>query len=119
MNSSLKNLIQYSIRNRQKVSVIIVWKLDRLARNTEDHFGLGKLFGNLGIRILSATETNENNSTGKLMRNIFRSFSEYENDIKRERTIMGMKNAINNSGRWLWKPPIGYIDQLGNLENQF
>ncbi len=105
--TQLKNLIKYCIGNKKKISALIVWKLDRLTRNVFDYAELTQHFGSLEIPILSATENNEDSSTGKLMRNIISSFAQYENDIKRERTINGMKRAIED-GRWAWRAPIGY-----------
>ncbi len=112
--TQLKILIKYCIVNKKNISSLIVWKLDRLTRNVGDYAELTKHFGSLGIRILSATENNEDNSTGKLMRNIISSFAQYENDIKRERTINGMKRVIE-SGRWAWQAPIGYKQSRDNL----
>jgi len=105
--TQLQKLIQYTVENKKRLNVIIIWKYDRLARNLSDQTELVKNFSSCGIRILSVTENNENNSAGKLMRNIFGSFAQYENDVKSERTINGMKHAILQ-GRWCWRAPLGY-----------
>ena len=112
--TQLKNLIKFCVENKKKISSLIVWKLDRLTRNVGDYAELTKNFASLEIVILSATENNEDNSTGKLMRNIISSFAQYENDIKKERTINGMKRAVED-GRWAWRAPIGYKQTRDNL----
>lgn len=105
--TELQGLIKYATENKKKLSALIIWKYDRLARNLSDQVELVKCFSLLGIRVLSVTENNEETSVGKLMRNIIGSFSQYENDIKSERTISGMKQALQQ-GRWCWLAPIGY-----------
>ncbi|MBI4232109.1 recombinase family protein [Candidatus Peregrinibacteria bacterium] len=92
--TELQKLIKYSVQNKKVLSALIVWKFDRFARNLSDQMELCKNFAQLGIRVLSATENNEDNSVGKLMRNIIGSFAQYENDIKSERTKQGMIEAI-------------------------
>ncbi len=69
----------------------------------------------MNMRILSATENNENTAAGRLMRNIIGAFAQFENDIKGERTREGMKQAVRE-GRWCWNAPRGYKfskDDLG------
>ncbi len=105
--TELQKLIKYSIENKKKLTTLIIWKYDRLARNLSDQMELVKNFAGLGIRVLSVTENNEDTSVGKLMRNIIGSFSQYENDIKAERTINGIKRCLEQ-GRWPWKGPAGY-----------
>lgn len=113
--TQLKKLIEYCVKNKKTLQAIIIWKYDRLARNLADQTDLVKNFSTLGIRLLSATETNDNNAAGKMMRNIIATFAQFENDVKAERTINGMKQAIEQ-GRWPWKAPVGYKqtrDQFG------
>ena len=105
--TELQKIIKYSIENKKDISALIVWKFDRFARNLSDQMELCKNFARLGIRVLSATENNEDTSVGKLMRNIIGSFAQYENDVKSERTTQGMIKALK-LGRWCWKAPHGY-----------
>jgi len=105
--TELQKLIKYVINKKKHITAIIIWKYDRLTRNLSDQTELVKNFSKLNVRVLSTTENNEENSTGKLMRNIIGSFAQYENDVKSERTISGMKQACKD-GRWCWPAPIGY-----------
>ena len=105
--TQLQRLIKYCIENKSNLTALIIWKYDRLERILSDQAELVKRFSQLGIRVLAVTENNEDNSVGRLMRNIIGSFAQYENDVKAERTISGMKKCIE-SGRWCWRAPIGY-----------
>jgi len=113
--TQLAKMIEYSIRNKKKLSALIIWKFDRLARNLSDQTELVKHFSLLNIRVLSVTENNEDNSMGNLMRNIIGSFSQFENDVKSERTVSGMKQAVKE-GRWCWPAPIGYTNAKDHTE---
>ena len=103
----LQNLIKYCIENKKNVDFIIVWRFDRFTRNLQDQFALFSKLQKYGITVISATENNEQNATGSLMRNIIGSFAQYENDVKSERVKAGMQQAFLE-GNWLWKAPIGY-----------
>ncbi len=53
------------------------------------------------------------NASGNLLRNITGAIAQYENELKAERTINGMKEALR-SGRWCWQPPWGYKRIIGS-----
>ncbi len=103
----LQNLIKYCVENKKNVDCIIVWRFDRFTRKLEDQIELFSKLQKYGITVISATENNERNATGNLMRNIIGSFAQYENDVKSERVKAGMQQAFLE-GNWLWKAPIGY-----------
>lgn len=103
----LQNLIRYCIENKKSIDSIIVWRFDRFTRKLEDQIALFDKLQKYGIKVISATENNEENATGNLMRNIIGSFAQYENDVKSERVKAGMQQAFLE-GNWLWKAPIGY-----------
>lgn len=105
--TELQKLIKYTVSNKRQLTAVIIWKYDRLARNLSDQTELIKHFAHCNIRVLSVTENNEDNSTGRLMRNIIGSFAQFENDVKSERTINGMKQRLQD-GRWCWHAPVGY-----------
>ena len=103
----LQNLIKFCIENKKSINCIIVWKFDRFTRKLEDQIELFGKMQKYNIRILSATENNEESAIGNLVRNVIGTFAQFENDIKSERVTAGMKEAFLQ-GNWLWKAPIGY-----------
>ncbi|GAH91798.1 unnamed protein product, partial [marine sediment metagenome] len=48
--TQLAKMIRYSVINKKKLSVLIIWKYDRLARNLGDQTELVKNFSLLNIR---------------------------------------------------------------------
>ena len=103
----LQNLIKFCIENKKSINCIIVWKFDRFTRKLEDQIELFGKMQKYNIRILSATENNEESAIGNLVRNVIGTFAQFENDIKSERVTAGMKEAFLE-GNWLWKAPVGY-----------
>lgn len=110
--TELYNLTRFIQANHHSLHAVIVWKFDRFARSLVDQLNLIRNFAAYGIRVLSATEINEDTAVGRLTRNMVGAFSQFENEVKAERTILGMKAAIR-SGRWMWRPPIGYRREIG------
>ena len=113
--TELKSMMEFCTQPRKKdIKALILWKIDRLARNMEDYYFLNDFFNKLGITILSATETNDNTAVGKLTRNMLSVFAQFENDQKSDRVKAGMKQAFIE-GKWLWKAPYGYNQINGNM----
>lgn len=104
---ALQDLLKFVSKKENKVDALIVWKYDRLARNMGDYIELIKLFDRLGIEIISVTEPADATASGKFMRNVLGSVAQFENDVKSERSIAGMKQAVKE-GRWVWVAPVGY-----------
>ena len=105
--TELKKLVTYVAEYSSTIDAAIVLKLDRLTRNLMDQHALFSTFANMGVRILSATENNEESAFGKFVRNIVVSQAQYDNDKRSEQTTHGMQEAIKQ-GRWIWKAPFGY-----------
>lgn len=113
--SELQRMMEYCAKNKKYgIKALILWKIDRLARNMEDYHFLNSFFNKLGIQILSATEINDNSPVGKLTRNILGAFAQFENDQKSERVKNGMQQALSE-GKWIWKAPYGYKLINGDL----
>lgn len=92
----LKAAINYA---RSQEDVLVVWKLDRLARSLKQLIETVEIFETQKIGFLSLTESiNTTTSGGRLIFHIFASLAEFERSIIRERTIAGLK-AAKQSGR--------------------
>lgn len=105
--TQLKAMIEYMGANKGRVKNVIVWKVDRLARKTEDHLMLTGLFAKMGARLHSVTEPLEDSAAGKLMEHILASFAEFDNRVRAERSSKGMESRLREGG-WVHIAPIGY-----------
>src|SRR6266496_1989138 len=66
----LLELIDYCRKHKGEVDVLLVWKLDRLARNVTDHFNIKATLIKYGVQVVSVTETIDSNPEGKLLETI-------------------------------------------------
>jgi DNA invertase Pin-like site-specific DNA recombinase len=77
--------------------VLVVWKLDRLARSLKQLIETVEKFETQNIGLLSLTESiNTTTSGGRLIFHIFASLAEFERSIIRERTTAGLRAAKQN-----------------------
>ncbi len=88
---------------------MVVYNLTRFAREKYDHFALRAHLKSLGISLRSATEPIDDTSTGKLMEGVLAAFAQFDNDVRSERTLAGMKAALS-LGRWTFQAPLGYLN---------
>jgi site-specific DNA recombinase len=104
-----KKMLAYCRENKNKVKCLVVYAVSRFARSSHDHMQTRVLLSGLGVSLRSVTEHFDDTSQGKLMESILASFAQFDNDVRAERTVAGMKAAIQ-SGKWTFKAPIGYLN---------
>jgi len=82
---------------RSGEDILVVWKLDRLARSLKQLIETVEKFEAQKIGFLSLTESiNTTTSGGRLIFHIFASLAEFERSIIRERTTAGLRAAKQN-----------------------
>ena len=85
--------------------VLVVWKLDRLARSLKQLIETVEALEQKGIGFRSLTENIDTTTPGgKLVCHIFGSLAEFERSISRERTKAGLE-AARARGRTGGRPP--------------
>ena len=100
-------LIEFINQNKGKFEILIVYKLDRFARNQEQHHWLrGKLL-KLGVVLRSATERIDESPSGRLVEGVLAAVNEYDNEVRKERVKLALKRRLEE-GLWPWKAPVGY-----------
>ena len=108
----LQRLLAYCRENKGRIQLLVVYNLSRFARSKYDHVVLMAHFNKLGISLRSVTEPIDETSTGKLMEGVLAAFAQFDNDVRAERTVTGMKAAIE-AGRWTFQAPLGYVNVVG------
>lgn len=103
----LQELLSYCKDRSSRATVLIVPKIDRLARNTHDYATLKIQLSRLNIRIESIGEKIEDTPVGRFTETIMASVAQFDNEIRAERCKGGMLEAVQ-AGRWVWKAPLGY-----------
>ncbi len=103
----LKLMQEFCMKNPGKVGYVVVWKVDRFARNQQDHFELKAYFTLLKIELRSATEAIGSSPMERFSEGVLSAVAQYDNDVRRERTLTGMRaKAID--GYWPVGAPWGY-----------
>lgn len=75
--------------------VIIVWKLDRFARNRYDSAHYKTLLRKNGVKVISATEAISDGAEGILLESMLEGMAEYYSVELAEKTLRGMtENAL-------------------------
>ena len=89
--------------------IVLVWKLDRFARNRYDSAQYKNILKKNGVRVVSANEAISDSSEGILMESILEGFAEYFSADLAEKVSRGMtENALKckfNGGN----PTVGYL----------
>src|SRR6266567_2625598 len=82
--------------------IIVVWKLDRLARSTRDLLNTMETINDAGGKFQSISEPWANTTThaGKMIMTVFAGIAEFERDLIRERTGAGREAAKQRGVRF-------------------
>lgn len=108
----LLRMLEHLRKHKTEIDALIVYRLDRLSRQTQDYLFLRKKLFDWNITIMSANEPTGNTPTEKLLETILASFAQHDNDVRSERTKNGMR-ARFLSGQITNHVPLGYINQAG------
>lgn len=95
--------------SKKLFDMIIVWKLDRFARNRYDSARYKAQLKKNGVKVVSATETISDGAEGILLESMLEGMAEYYSADLAEKVVRGMtENALKckyNGGT----PPLGYV----------
>ena len=97
------------IRERRDVDYVIVWKVDRFARNRRDDANMLFEIESTGARLLSATENIDDTAAGQLMHGMLASFAEYYSRNLANEVIKGSTEKAKRGGT-PGKVPPGYLN---------
>lgn len=104
-----------AVLKEKPVDAVIIYKIDRFARNVGDFSTIRKQFKEMGVKLLSVSENGD--VTEGLIGNIFASVAEWESEVNGQRT----KDALMQKFREGWQPtppPIGYRSVGGERERK-
>lgn len=104
-------MLKFARQSKLKVSYIIVYSLDRFSRSGANAIYIANELRKENIKIFAVTQPSDTYTpSGKMQQNMQFIFSEYDNDLRREKCTAGMKEMLLN-GYWCTKAPLGY-DQI-------
>ena len=89
------------------IEALVVHKLDRLARNLEDHAAVRAALREAGVQLHSVTESLEDSASGKLVEGILASIAEFYSANLGQEIRKGMDQKAAQGG-WPVRAPFGY-----------
>jgi site-specific DNA recombinase len=95
-------------KSREKVAFIIVYSVDRFSRSGGNAIYITEDLRKEGITLIAVTQpTDASTPTGSLQQNIQFIFSEYDNQLRKEKCMAGVREKLLQ-GIWCGIPPVGY-----------
>ncbi len=104
-----QRMLEFIKKNKGKVSHILVYTLDRFSRTGGGAIKLAQdLREKYGVAVFAVTQpTDTSNASGVFQQNIHLLFSEFDNKLRKQRDVAGMKEKFEK-GIWCLRPPMGY-----------
>ncbi len=101
-------MLSFVKASKEKISFILVYSLDRFSRTGDSAIYIASQLKKAGVNIMAVTQPIDTNShAGTLQQNIQFIFSKYDNDLRRQKTIDGMREKLLR-GEWIGHAPTGY-----------
>ncbi|MEO6305544.1 MAG: recombinase family protein, partial [Bacteroidia bacterium] len=101
-------MLKFVKASKEEITYILVYSLDRFSRTGDSAIYIAGELKKTGVNILAVTQPIDTNShAGALQQNIQFIFSKYDNDLRRQKTIDGMREKLLR-GEWIGVAPKGY-----------
>ena len=98
------------VNRRKNISYIIVYSYDRFSRTGANGAYISGELKKKGVVIVSATQNIDSLSiTGEFQENLFHLFSQFDNNLRREKCVSGMQERLRR-GYWVGVVPFGYTN---------
>lgn len=104
---ALIGLLSRCRQSEPAIDVVLVHKLDRVARNLADHVAIQGSLKAANVRLISVTEQLEDSVSGKLVEHVMASIAEFYSANLSEEVKKGLAQRIRQGG-WPHLTPPGY-----------
>lgn len=102
-------------QSRKDINRVVVYRLDRFARNTLDHGVYAHKLKKAGAYLASVCEPITDDPGGRMMENIYAAVAQFDNDVRSARAKDAMR-SIKARGGWTHKPPWGFrIERIDGI----
>src|SRR3989344_4399887 len=115
--TQLQLMMRFAEKNKKRISRLVVYKVDRLSRDTADYLAIKTFFKKLGISVVSATEKLEDTPGGKFYETLLSAAAQFDNDVRSQRTLEGMKARLLK-GLWSSVAPWGYSNTRDAMDGK-
>ncbi|MBT3302022.1 MAG: recombinase family protein [Bacteroidetes bacterium] len=98
------------VKRKKDISYIIVYSYDRFSRTGANGAYISEQLKKQGVVTLSATqEVDAMTAAGSFQQNLYYMFSQFDNELRRDKTVSGMKEKLRK-GYWIGSIPRGYTN---------
>ena len=101
---------------KRAVSVVIVHKIDRLARNTRDDYEINAAIAAAGARLVSVSEHIDDTPAGRLNYTIQAGVAQYHSDNLKLEVMKGLTTKAQTGGT-PYRTPLGYLNMQEITDN--
>ncbi|KKR18785.1 MAG: site-specific recombinase [candidate division CPR2 bacterium GW2011_GWC1_41_48] len=108
---TLIEMLEFCRKQKREIAAVIVYRLDRISRETADYLVIRRKLTECDIKLVSATEPTGNSPTEKFVETMLAGFAQMDNDVRGERSRNGLR-ARFQAGLAAYVP-LGYINQNG------
>jgi len=108
--TKFKEMLDFCRKKSNRINVVLVYAVNRFARNSEDHVATAAKLRSWDIQLRSVTEPIDNSPTGRFMENVFASFAQLDNEMRKSSVLNGLQRALMVHDRWPFPVPLGYIN---------
>ena len=92
----------------KEINIILVYSFDRFSRAGTEAMMTKAYLKSKGIYVISATQaTDPDSAAGRFMEDILFLFNQFENELRRDKSVMGMTECLKR-GYWFNNVPLGY-----------
>jgi len=105
---AFRDMISLAKLKQKPFEVILVWKLNRFARNREDSIIYKSLLRRQGIQVISINELLEPTPAGRMLEGIIEVIDEFYSANLAQDVIRGMRESASRGYFSGGKPPYGY-----------
>lgn len=95
------------IKKDKTINAVVIHKIDRLARNLEDHVAIKAILKKSDVSLVSVIENIEDSASGRLIEGIFAVMAEFYSANLGTEAKKGMMQKAKKGG-WPYLAPIGY-----------
>ena len=101
-------MLTFVKKSKEKISIIIVYSVDRFSRSGANAIYIADQLKKQDIAVFAITQpTDTTTPSGRFQQNIQFIFSEYDNQLRREKCMAGVKEKLL-AGIWCTTVPLGY-----------
>jgi len=92
------------IQKKNGIRKVWVFNTDRLGRNSSSWYSILKVFMEYGVEFYIGEDTKPydlTNSVDKLTLGVLSIISQYDNELRRMRSVLGKRNSLKNGNTWV------------------